>query len=138
VTSAVEVVTAEVDVCSHPDHHRPHLRPHLWPRQDGKPHDPVWLWCLGQYDQSLQLCLALVRVDGDHEDLLLIGPKPWDGNDDPAASLQAAAAVIAWADGYLHHLAAKVRSNGVSYARIGAALGVSRQAAWERFSKARS
>lgn len=127
--ATVETVVATIDVCSKEGLHQPHLRLSLFSRPQ------THLWCLGQYVQGLQTRLALVRIDGDHEDLLVIGPHPWDGNDDPAAALQSAAAGITWATAYLHSLVAKVRGNGLSYGAVGRALGVSRQAAWERFTR---
>jgi len=47
--------------------------------------------------------------------------------------LQPAAALVASADAGLRGLVDVLRQREVSWARIGDALGVSRQAAWERF-----
>jgi hypothetical protein len=43
-------------------------------------------------------------------------------------------AVVSQADAAVHEHVDVLRSRGVSWTRIGAALGVSKQAAWERFS----
>ena len=43
-------------------------------------------------------------------------------------------AVVAQADAAVHDHVDVLRSRGISWTRIGAALGVSKQAAWERFS----
>jgi ClpX C4-type zinc finger len=50
------------------------------------------------------------------------------------ASLAQTQAVVAQADAAVHDHASVLRGRGVSWTRIGEALGVSKQAAWERFS----
>jgi hypothetical protein len=42
--------------------------------------------------------------------------------------------VVAQVDAAIHDHAAVLRERGISWTRIGEALGVSKQAAWERFS----
>jgi hypothetical protein len=42
--------------------------------------------------------------------------------------------VVAQADAAVHDYVAILRERGLSWTRIGEALGVSKQAAWERFS----
>jgi hypothetical protein len=61
---------------------------------------------------------------------------PWNEQPDDAllASLARTQAVIAQVDAAIHDHAAVLRERGVSWTRIGEALGVSKQAAWERFS----
>ncbi|CAO5252655.1 hypothetical protein FAGKG844_50060 [Frankia sp. AgKG'84/4] len=43
-------------------------------------------------------------------------------------------AVVAQADAAVHDYVHVLRGRGISWTRIGAVLGVSKQAAWERFS----
>jgi len=50
------------------------------------------------------------------------------------ASLARIQAVISQVDAALHDHVEILRGRGISWTRIGAALGVSKQAAWERFS----
>jgi hypothetical protein len=50
------------------------------------------------------------------------------------ASLARTQAVIAQVDAAIHDHAAVLRGRGISWTRIGEALGVSKQAAWGRFS----
>jgi hypothetical protein len=55
--------------------------------------------------------------------------------DDLLALLPVAQAAVPAADQHVHEVVAVLRSRRVSYADVGKALGVSRQAAWERFSR---
>ena len=57
------------------------------------------------------------------------------GDDDLLATLPAAAAAVAGAEEKLREHVDALRGRGVSWERIAGALGVSRQAAWERFSR---
>jgi hypothetical protein len=50
------------------------------------------------------------------------------------ASLARTQAAVAQADAAVHDHVAVLRDRGISWTRIGEALGVSKQAAWERFS----
>ena len=50
------------------------------------------------------------------------------------ASLAKVQAVVTQADAAVHDLVAVLRGRGISWTRIGEALGVSKQAAWERFA----
>jgi len=50
------------------------------------------------------------------------------------ASLAKIQAVVSQVDAAVHDHVDQLRSRGVSWTRIGQALGVSKQAAWERFS----
>jgi hypothetical protein len=54
---------------------------------------------------------------------------------DMLARLPLVSATAAQVDRYLHAWVARIRRRHLSYAEIGKALGVSRQAAWERFSR---
>ena len=60
----------------------------------------------------------------------------WDQQPDDAllASLGRLQAVVSQVDAALHNHVEMLRARGVSWTRIGEALGVSKQAAWERFS----
>ncbi len=77
----------------------------------------------------VELCNAILRDDA--------AALP-DGSelDDAAllARLAPAAATVRSAEHAVHELVGRLRERGVSWARIGEGLGVSRQAAWERFS----
>jgi hypothetical protein len=50
------------------------------------------------------------------------------------ASLARIQAVVSQVDAAVHDHVATLRDRGISWTRIGQALGVSKQAAWERFS----
>ena len=50
------------------------------------------------------------------------------------ASLSRTQAAVSQADAAVHDHVAVLRDRGISWTRIGEALGVSKQAAWERFS----
>src|SRR6476646_6542460 len=54
---------------------------------------------------------------------------------DMLARLPLIAATATQVDRYLRAWVARIRERHISYAEIGKALGVSRQAAWERFSR---
>jgi hypothetical protein len=56
-------------------------------------------------------------------------------DDELLATLPAADAAVAAVDEKLHEHVAMLRKRGVSWERIAASLGVTRQAAWERFSR---
>jgi hypothetical protein len=60
----------------------------------------------------------------------------WDEQPDDAllANLGRLQAVVSQVDAALHNHVEMLRARGVSWTRIGEALGVSKQAAWERFS----
>jgi len=55
-------------------------------------------------------------------------------DDELLASLARIQAVVSQADAAVHDHVATLRDRGLSWTRIGQALGVSKQAAWERFS----
>ena len=57
-------------------------------------------------------------------------------DDEMLASLARIQAAVSQADAAVHDHVAVLRGRGISWTRIGAALGVSKQAAWERFSGA--
>ncbi len=64
------------------------------------------------------------------------GFAPWteQPDDELLASLARTQAVVAQADAAVHDHVGVLRTRGISWTRIGQALGVSKQAAWERFS----
>lgn len=55
-------------------------------------------------------------------------------DDDLLATLPKVAALSAQVDHQLTHSVTHARSRGITWTRIGAALGMTRQSAWERFS----
>ena len=55
-------------------------------------------------------------------------------DDQMLASLAKIQAAVSQADAAVHDHVAVLRDRGISWTRIGEALGVSKQAAWERFS----
>jgi ClpX C4-type zinc finger len=55
-------------------------------------------------------------------------------DDELLASLSRVQAVVSQVDAAVHDYVDVLRERGVSWTRIGQALGVSKQAAWERFS----
>jgi hypothetical protein len=55
-------------------------------------------------------------------------------DDELLTSLAKVQAAVSQADAAVHDYVDALRSRGISWTRIGAALGVSKQAAWERFS----
>ena len=55
-------------------------------------------------------------------------------DDELLAGLARVQAVVAQADAAVHDYVGVLRGRGISWTRIGEALGVSKQAAWERFS----
>jgi ClpX C4-type zinc finger len=55
-------------------------------------------------------------------------------DDELLASLARAQALVSQVDGAVHDHVDVLRGRGISWTRIGEALGVSKQAAWERFS----
>jgi ATP-dependent Clp protease ATP-binding subunit ClpX len=63
---------------------------------------------------------------------------PWDdlGDDEVLAQLARAARSVAQVQSAVQEQVDRLRRRGVTWARIGEALGVSRQAAWERFGSA--
>jgi hypothetical protein len=55
-------------------------------------------------------------------------------DDELLASLRQVQTVVSQADAAVHDYVDTLRARGISWTRIGEALGVSKQAAWERFS----
>jgi hypothetical protein len=63
-----------------------------------------------------------------------LGSPAEQSDDELLASLARIQATAAQADAALHDHVGSLRDRGISWTRIGAAVGVSKQAAWERFS----
>jgi hypothetical protein len=63
----------------------------------------------------------------------------WESMDDDRllAQLPRIAAVAIQIDDHLHLWVQRARDRGASWSRVGEALGISRQSAWERFSQER-
>jgi hypothetical protein len=81
-------------------------------------------------DECVGLC-NLIIAEG-----LAPGLGSWNEHpdDEMLASLARIQAAVAQADAAVHDHVAVLRERGISWTRIGEALGVSKQAAWERFS----
>ncbi len=81
-------------------------------------------------DECVGLCNLIITQE--------LGPGFVSWNEHPddemLASLARTQAAVSQADAAVHDHVAVLRDRGISWARIGAALGVSKQAAWERFS----
>ena len=81
-------------------------------------------------NECVELCRLIIAED----------PAPkvggWDEqpDDELLASLARIQAVISQVDAAVHDHVDMLRARGTSWTRIGEALGVSKQAAWERFS----
>lgn len=63
-----------------------------------------------------------------------LGSPSEQSDDELLASLARIQAVASQTDAALHDHVSSLRDRGISWTRIGAAVGVSKQAAWERFS----
>jgi ClpX C4-type zinc finger len=81
-------------------------------------------------NECVGLC-SLILAEG-----LAPGFGSWDEHpdDEMLASLAKIQAAVSQADAAVHDHVAVLRARGISWTRIGEALGVSKQAAWERFS----
>ena len=81
-------------------------------------------------DECVNLCQQI--IDGEPaREFTAWNEQP---DDELLASMARTQAVVAQVDAAIHDHASVLRSRGVSWTRIGEALGVSKQAAWERFS----
>jgi ClpX C4-type zinc finger len=81
-------------------------------------------------NECVGLC-DLILAEGLAPDL---GPWNEHPDDEMLASLARIQAAVSQADAAVHDYVAVLRDRGISWTRIGEALGVSKQAAWERFS----
>jgi ClpX C4-type zinc finger len=82
------------------------------------------------YNECVHLC-DLILAEEQVRDFGSWTERP---DDELLASLGRVQAVVAQVDAAVHDHVAILRDRGVSWTRIGQALGVSKQAAWERFS----
>jgi ClpX C4-type zinc finger len=81
-------------------------------------------------DECVGLCNLIIADEPAGE----FGAWHEQPDDELLASLARIQAVVAQVDAAVHDYVDVLRSRGISWTRIGAALGVSKQAAWERFS----
>ena len=80
--------------------------------------------------ECIGLCTQILTMEETHE----IKPPHELPDDELLASLALAQAAPPQVDAAMRDYVGILRARGVSWTRIGAALGVSKQAAWERFS----
>ena len=87
-------------------------------------------------DECVGLCVEILESErGKVTDTPAV--PNWEerlSDDDLLAALPKVAALSAQVDQQLSHLVAHARSRGITWTRIGAALSMTRQSAWERFS----
>ena len=81
-------------------------------------------------DECVNLCDLILA----EEQVRAFGSWNERPDDELLASLARVQAVVAQVDAAVHERVAILRERGVSWTSIGQALGVSKQAAWERFS----
>lgn len=84
-------------------------------------------------DGCVSACVAILEADGGASDVTV---PEWSvmSDDELLAHLPRIAATASQVETGLRERVAELRGRGVTWARIGAALGMSRQSAWERFS----
>ena len=80
-------------------------------------------------NECVDLCNEILEEERPRID----PPRQWS-DDQLLRALTHSQANVQQADAVVHDFVAKLRSRGISWTRIGEALGVSKQAAWERFS----
>ena len=87
---------------------------------------------LGVYicNECVELCSLIIAEDPAPR----VGGWEEQPDDDLLANLGRLQAIVAQVDAALHNQVGMLRARGISWTRIGEALGVSKQAAWERFS----
>jgi ClpX C4-type zinc finger len=87
-------------------------------------------------DECVGLCVEILQIESDKPTDTPTVPN-WEArlsDDDLLATLPKVAALSTQVDHQLAHSVAHARSRGITWTRIGAALGMTRQSAWERFS----
>ena len=87
-------------------------------------------------DECVGLCVEILATEKSKPTDAPAVPS-WEdraSDDDLLATLPKVAALSAQVDQRLAHSVAHARSRGITWTRIGAALGMTRQSAWERFS----
>jgi hypothetical protein len=81
-------------------------------------------------NECIDLCTQILALEKTPE----VNPRHELPDDELLASLARAQAAAPQIDAAMHDYVDILRTRGVSWTRIGAALGVSKQSAWERFS----
>ena len=87
-------------------------------------------------NECVGLCIEILAVESSKPTDTPAVPN-WEerlSDDDLLATLPKVAALSAQVDHQLTHSVGHARSRGITWTRIGAALGMTRQSAWERFS----
>lgn len=87
-------------------------------------------------DECVGLCVEILKVKSDKPEDLPAMPS-WQeraSDDDLLATLPKVAALSTQVNDQLAFSVTQARSRGITWTRIGAALGTTRQSAWERFS----
>jgi len=82
-------------------------------------------------NECIDLCNQILDMEPMPQTIHVWHEQP---DDELLASLARVQAAAPQLDAAMHDYVGLLRSRGVSWTRIGAALGVSKQAAWERFS----
>jgi ATP-dependent Clp protease ATP-binding subunit ClpX len=88
-------------------------------------------------DQCVGLCVDVLARDAasDSDEPPQLAHWKALGDDQLLHSLPSVASVATQAEGSLQRWVGEARRRGISWARIGSALGISRQSAWERFAR---
>jgi hypothetical protein len=81
-------------------------------------------------DECVELCSLIIAEQPAGE----FGAWNERSDDELLADLARVQAAVSQADAAVHDYVDVLRGRGISWTRIGEALGVSKQAAWERFS----
>ncbi len=84
-------------------------------------------------NECVDLCVQIIASKGESEPI----PPSWEqrlSDDDLLAMLPKISATGVQVDRQLDKFVRHARSRGITWTRIGAALGTTRQSAWERFS----
>jgi hypothetical protein len=104
----------------------------------GKPHTEVGRLVAGAgvyiCNECVDLCAAIVAEHASREPVERI--RPWAAMTDEQIleHIPRVAATASSVEADLHQWVDELRRRGVTWARIGASLGMTRQSAWERFS----
>jgi hypothetical protein len=88
-------------------------------------------------DECVGLCVEILKIESEKPNETPTMPS-WEArlsDDELLAALPNVAALSAQVDDQLTHSVALAKSRGITWTRIGAALGMTRQSAWERFSR---
>lgn len=87
-------------------------------------------------DECVGLCVEILKIESEKTNGTPAMPS-WEArlsDDELLTALPKVAALSAQLDHQLTHSVAHARSRGITWTRIGTALGMTRQSAWERFS----